>query len=98
MAAERGLTQISDTGALEAVVARVVAANPQPVADYRAGKETALRFLVGQVMKETQGRANPALVNQLLARGAELLEPPAAARGAPATSSHSRPRPGRDCE
>ena len=63
---ERGLTQISDAGALEAVVARVVAANPQALADYRAGKAAALSFLVGQVMKETRGRANPALVNQLL--------------------------------
>ena len=47
-------------------MARVVAANPQPVADYRAGKAAALSFLVGQVMKDTRGRANPALVNRLL--------------------------------
>ena len=64
--AERGLTQISDAGELEAVVARVVTLNPQPVADYHAGKVAALSFLVGQVMKETKGRANPALVNRLL--------------------------------
>jgi aspartyl-tRNA(Asn)/glutamyl-tRNA(Gln) amidotransferase subunit B len=64
--AERGLTQISDAGELETAVGRVVAANPQALADYRAGKAAALSFLVGQVMKETKGRANPALVNQLL--------------------------------
>lgn len=63
----RGLTQISDTAEIEAAVARAIAGNPQAVADYRGGKETAAKFLVGQVMKETKGRANPALVNRLLA-------------------------------
>jgi aspartyl-tRNA(Asn)/glutamyl-tRNA(Gln) amidotransferase subunit B len=63
---ERGLSQISDTGALETMVAEVLKANPQPVADYRAGKEAALSFLVGQVMKASRGRANPALVGRLL--------------------------------
>jgi aspartyl-tRNA(Asn)/glutamyl-tRNA(Gln) amidotransferase subunit B len=48
------------------VVAQVIAANPQAVADFQAGKETALRFLVGQVMKATRGQANPALANELL--------------------------------
>lgn len=64
--AARGLTQISDASAIEAAIAKAIAANPQAVADYRGGKETAIRFLVGQVMKETKGRANPGLVNQLL--------------------------------
>lgn len=64
--AARGLTQISDTSAIQAAIARAIQANPQAVADYRGGKETAIRFLVGQVMKETKGRANPALVNQML--------------------------------
>jgi aspartyl-tRNA(Asn)/glutamyl-tRNA(Gln) amidotransferase subunit B len=63
---EKGLVQISDEGAIIAVVAAVIAANPQSVADYRAGKERAIGFLVGQVMKETKGRANPELVNKLL--------------------------------
>lgn len=63
---EKGLTQISDTEAIRQVVAQVIANNPQAVADYRSGKEQALRFLVGQVMKETRGRANPAMVNELL--------------------------------
>lgn len=63
---ERGLTQISDISELVSIVERVVAKNPGPVADFRAGKEKALAFLVGQVMKETRGRANPGMVNQLL--------------------------------
>jgi aspartyl-tRNA(Asn)/glutamyl-tRNA(Gln) amidotransferase subunit B len=64
--AEKGLTQISDAAALAQVVAQVIAANPQAVADFQSGKETALRFLVGQVMKATKGQANPALANELL--------------------------------
>lgn len=63
---EQGLVQISDEAAIAAVVDEVIAANPGPVADYRAGKEKALGFLVGQVMKATKGKANPALVNKLL--------------------------------
>jgi aspartyl-tRNA(Asn)/glutamyl-tRNA(Gln) amidotransferase subunit B len=63
---ERGLSQISDTGELEKVVTEVINSNTQAVADYRAGKETAVKFLVGQVMKATKGRANPQLVNEVL--------------------------------
>jgi aspartyl-tRNA(Asn)/glutamyl-tRNA(Gln) amidotransferase subunit B len=66
--ARKGLTQISDTAELEAVVDRVVAANPELVAKFRAGKRGVLGALVGQVMRETRGRANPSLVNQLLER------------------------------
>ncbi len=62
---EQGLVQISDEGAIE-VVDRIVADNPQSVEDFKAGKEKAIGFLVGQVMKETKGKANPALVNKLL--------------------------------
>jgi aspartyl-tRNA(Asn)/glutamyl-tRNA(Gln) amidotransferase subunit B len=65
---ERGLSQISDTSELEKIVAEVIKSNIQPVADYRAGKETALKFLVGQVMKTTKGRANPQVVNEVLKR------------------------------
>src|SRR3989304_6222893 len=65
---ERGLGQISDTGELEKIVAGVINSNGQPVADYRAGKDTALKFLVGQVMRATKGRANPQLVNEVLKR------------------------------
>jgi len=61
---ERG--QISDTRELEDSVSQVVAGNPQAVADFKKGKETALKFLVGQVMKATKGRANPQVVNELL--------------------------------
>lgn len=63
---EKGLVQISDEGAIVAVVEAVIAASPQSVADYQAGKERAIGFLVGQVMKQTKGRANPELVNKLL--------------------------------
>ncbi|MFC4777139.1 Asp-tRNA(Asn)/Glu-tRNA(Gln) amidotransferase subunit GatB [Paenibacillus sp. GCM10023252] len=63
---EQGLVQISDEGAIAAIVDRIVEANPQSVEDFRAGKEKAIGFLVGQIMKETKGKANPALVNKLL--------------------------------
>ncbi|ABB14382.1 Asp-tRNA(Asn)/Glu-tRNA(Gln) amidotransferase subunit GatB [Carboxydothermus hydrogenoformans] len=63
---EKGLVQITDLGELEAVVDKVIAANPKAVEDYKNGKEKALGFLVGQIMKETRGRANPEAVNQLL--------------------------------
>lgn len=68
---ERGLVQITDEAELKAVVNEVIAANPKVVADYRQGKEKALGFLVGQVMKVTKGKANPALVNRLLKEGME---------------------------
>ncbi|MGD9143083.1 MAG: Asp-tRNA(Asn)/Glu-tRNA(Gln) amidotransferase subunit GatB [Dehalococcoidia bacterium] len=63
---ERGLSQISDTAELEKIASEVINSNAQPVADYRAGKETALKFLVGQVMKATRGQANPQLVSEVL--------------------------------
>ena len=62
----RGLEQISDAGAIEKVIDQVLAANPQQVADYRAGKEKAFNSLIGQVMKATKGSANPGQVNTLL--------------------------------
>ena len=61
-----GLKQISDTGAIEKIVDEVIANNPKNVAEFRAGKEKALNGLVGQVMKASKGKANPAQVNQLL--------------------------------
>lgn len=63
---EKGLVQISDESAIAEIVDRVVTANPQSVDDYKAGKERAIGFLVGQVMKETKGKANPGVVNKLL--------------------------------
>jgi len=63
---EKGLEQISDEGALLGIIDSVIAANPQSVEDYRAGKDKAIGFLVGQIMKATKGQANPGLVNQLL--------------------------------
>ncbi|MDF2836104.1 MAG: glutamyl-tRNA(Gln) amidotransferase, subunit, partial [Paenibacillus sp.] len=63
---EQGLVQISDEGAILAIVDAVIEKNPQSVEDFRAGKEKAIGFLVGQIMKETKGKANPALVNKML--------------------------------
>jgi aspartyl-tRNA(Asn)/glutamyl-tRNA(Gln) amidotransferase subunit B len=68
MIEKRGLKQISDSGAIERIVDEVLAANAKQVADYRAGKEKAFNSLVGQVMKRTQGKANPAQVNEILRR------------------------------
>ncbi|MGB5511133.1 MAG: Asp-tRNA(Asn)/Glu-tRNA(Gln) amidotransferase subunit GatB [Woeseiaceae bacterium] len=62
----KGLKQITDTSAIEAVVDRVIAAHPEQAADYRAGKDKLIGFFVGQVMKETKGQANPGQVNQVL--------------------------------
>ena len=62
----RGLKQTSDTGAIEAVIAEMLAANADKVADYKGGKEALFGFFVGQVMKAMQGKANPAVVNELL--------------------------------
>ncbi len=64
--AERGLRQVTDTGEIEAAIDAVLAAHPDNVAQYRAGKDKLYGFFVGQVMKATQGKANPALVNELL--------------------------------
>ncbi|SUS04765.1 Aspartyl/glutamyl-tRNA(Asn/Gln) amidotransferase subunit B [Candidatus Defluviicoccus seviourii] len=64
--AERGLRQITDEGAIEAAVDKVVAANPTQVEQFRAGNDKVLVWLVGQVMKATQGKANPKAVNELL--------------------------------
>jgi aspartyl-tRNA(Asn)/glutamyl-tRNA(Gln) amidotransferase subunit B len=64
----RGLKQISDSGAIEKIVGEVLAKNAKQVSDYRAGKEKAFNSLVGQVMKATQGKANPAQVNEILKR------------------------------
>jgi aspartyl-tRNA(Asn)/glutamyl-tRNA(Gln) amidotransferase subunit B len=63
---ELGLTQISGEEEIEAVIDRVLAANAKAVEDYRSGKAEAVKFLVGQIMKETRGRANPGVVNELL--------------------------------
>jgi aspartyl-tRNA(Asn)/glutamyl-tRNA(Gln) amidotransferase subunit B len=65
---DRGLKQISDTGEIEKIVDAIVAANPAQVAEYRAGKEKAFNFFVGQAMKATKGKANPAQVNEMLRR------------------------------
>jgi len=65
---EKGLAQVSDTGAIEAFADQAIAANPKSVADFKAGNKGALNALVGQVMKLSKGKANPALVNEILTR------------------------------
>src|SRR5574340_445494 len=64
----RGLQQISDSGAIEKIIDQIIAANPAQLADYRAGKEKLFGFFVGQAMKATQGKANPAQLNDILKR------------------------------
>jgi len=63
---EKGLRQVKDTGAIEAAVAKVIADNPKQVEQFRAGNEKVIGWLVGQVMKATQGKANPQLANEVL--------------------------------
>ncbi len=62
---EKGWIQISDEGAIKEVVLKILQANPQSIADYKAGKDRALGFLVGQAMKETKGKANPQMLNKM---------------------------------
>ncbi len=70
----KGLAQISDTGAIEAAVAEAIAANPKAVADYLSGKETAARFLMGQVMRITKGQAQPELALRMVQEGLEAQQ------------------------
>jgi aspartyl-tRNA(Asn)/glutamyl-tRNA(Gln) amidotransferase subunit B len=65
---EKGLEQVSDAGAIEALADQVIAANPGPADDFRAGKEAALNFLKGQLMKLSKGKANPQLAGEILAK------------------------------
>ena len=64
--ADHGLGTVSDEGALRETIEKVVADNPQSVADYQAGKKKAIGFLVGQTMKAMQGKADPGMVNKIL--------------------------------
>jgi len=64
--AAKGLKQITDGGAIEAVIVQIIAANPKQLADYRSGKDKLFGFFVGQVQKATGGKANPAQLNELL--------------------------------
>ncbi len=65
---DKGLVQITDVSAIEGVVDEVIAKNPKAVEEYKGGKKKAIGALVGQVMKATKGKANPQMVNQLLAK------------------------------
>lgn len=63
---EKGLRQVTDTGAIESIIDEVIKNNPKSVEDYKNGKDKALKFLIGQVMKESKGKANPQMVNDIL--------------------------------
>ncbi len=63
---KKGLKQVTDTSAIEAIIDMVIAVNPDNVASYKAGKVNLMGWFVGQVMKQSQGKANPAMVNKLL--------------------------------
>jgi aspartyl-tRNA(Asn)/glutamyl-tRNA(Gln) amidotransferase subunit B len=63
---EKGLVQVSDTGAIEAIIDEVLAKEAGQVAEYRSGKDKLFGFFVGQVMRASKGKANPALVNEIL--------------------------------
>ena len=63
---QQGLAQVSDEGAIEAVLDKILAASPDQVEEYRAGKHKVMSFFIGQVMKEMRGQANPAVVTKLL--------------------------------
>ena len=68
MVDERGIRQMTDVGDIEVAVDQVFAANPDKLAEYRAGRDKLYSFFIGQVMRATQGKANPALVNELLTK------------------------------
>jgi aspartyl-tRNA(Asn)/glutamyl-tRNA(Gln) amidotransferase subunit B len=67
--------QISDTGAIEAMIDEVIAANPKQVDQYRGGKKTVAAFFIGNVMRVSKGQANPALLNELVAKKLDALGP-----------------------
>jgi aspartyl-tRNA(Asn)/glutamyl-tRNA(Gln) amidotransferase subunit B len=68
---QQGLKQITDTGAIETIIDQIIAANPDQVAGYRSGKDKLFGFFVGQAMKATGGKANPAQLNELLKKKLE---------------------------
>ena len=63
---EKGISNITDTSILESVVKKVIEDNPESVSDYKSGKDRAIKYLMGQIMKETKGSANPKMVNEIL--------------------------------
>ena len=71
---EKGYAQIDDASMLGSAVTRAIVNNPKAVDDYKNGKDTAAKYLVGQVMKITKGRAKPDLVNRLVKEGLEALK------------------------
>ena len=70
---EKGLAQVSDTGALAAIVEKVLANNEKAVADYKSGKTNVVGFLVGQCMKESRGKGNPAILKDMVVAAIENM-------------------------
>jgi aspartyl-tRNA(Asn)/glutamyl-tRNA(Gln) amidotransferase subunit B len=68
---DRGLQQVTDTGAIEKVIAEVLKENPDKIAEFKSGKDKLFGFFVGQVMKKSGGKANPGMVNDLLKKKLE---------------------------
>jgi len=68
---EKGLVQITDTKFIEELADKIIAANPKAVSQYKAGKKNTIGFFVGQIMKETKGKANPKIVNEILSKKLE---------------------------
>ena len=66
---DKGMTQISDQSELEGIISQILSDNPDAIAKYKAGDQKLIGFLVGQVMKQTQGKANPKVVNEILKKG-----------------------------
>jgi len=66
--AEKGLAQVSDTGEIEKIADQVISSNPKSVEDFKNGKDNAISFLVGQMMKLSKGKANPKMANEILRR------------------------------
>lgn len=63
---EKNITNITDTSLLKDIVTKIIKENPESVHDYKAGKDRAIKYLMGQIMKETKGSANPKMVNEIL--------------------------------
>ena len=63
---EKNITNITDTSLLKDIVTKIIKENPESVNDYKAGKDRAIKYLMGQIMKETKGSANPKMVNEIL--------------------------------
>jgi aspartyl-tRNA(Asn)/glutamyl-tRNA(Gln) amidotransferase subunit B len=63
---DKNLAQVSDSGEIETIIDKIISTNPKAVEDFKTGKEASFKFLVGMAMREAKGKANPAIINELL--------------------------------